>query len=105
MRMRNADQLSLVWKNKMAQHDGILINLIFIFQINPLNMSGSSSRQNQMVADEMFPDGPGALDFVDVEDGVRWDTQYRGGDSSFIFGLNITEAWDSRASLARVGEI
>ena len=25
-----------------------------------------------MVADEMFPDGPGgALDFVDVEDGVR----------------------------------
>ena len=34
-------------------------------------MSGSSSRQNQMVADEMFPDGPGALDFVDVEDGVR----------------------------------
>ena len=23
-----------------------------------------------MVADEMFPDGPGALDFVDVEDGV-----------------------------------
>ena len=34
-------------------------------------MSGSSSRQNQMVADEMFPDGPGNLDFVDVEDGVR----------------------------------
>ena len=24
-----------------------------------------------MVADEMFPDGPGPLDFVDVEDGVR----------------------------------
>ena len=23
-----------------------------------------------MVADEMFPDGPGNLDFVDVEDGV-----------------------------------
>ena len=36
-----------------------------------IKMSGSSSRQNQMVADEMFPDGPGALDFVDVEDGVR----------------------------------
>ena len=34
-------------------------------------MSGSSSRQSQMVADEMFPDGPGPLDFVDVEDGVR----------------------------------
>ena len=33
-------------------------------------MSGTSSRQNQMVADEMFPDGPGPLDFVDVEDGV-----------------------------------
>ena len=35
------------------------------------NMSGASSRQSQMVADEMFPDGPGPLDFVDVEDGVR----------------------------------
>ena len=34
-------------------------------------MSGASSRQSQMVADEMFPDGPGPLDFVDVEDGVR----------------------------------
>ena len=37
----------------------------------PTKMSGASSRQSQMVADEMFPDGPGPLDFVDVEDGVR----------------------------------
>ena len=34
-------------------------------------MSGSS-RQSAMVADEMFPDGPGGgVDFVDVEDVVR----------------------------------
>ena len=32
-------------------------------------MSGQSSRQ--MVVDEMFPDGPGNLDYVDAEDGVR----------------------------------
>jgi hypothetical protein len=31
-------------------------------------MSGQSSRQ--MVVDEMFPDGPGNLDYVDAEDGV-----------------------------------
>ena len=39
-------------------------------QLTELGMSGASSRQSQMVADEMFPDGPGPLDFVDVEDGV-----------------------------------
>ena len=32
-------------------------------------MSGQGGRH--MVADEMFPDGPGALDFIDPEDGVR----------------------------------
>ena len=35
-------------------------------------MSGQAGRQSVMVADEMFPDGPGAgLDFADVEDVVR----------------------------------
>ena len=35
-------------------------------------MSGPAGRQNLMVADEMFPDGPGAgVDFADVEDVVR----------------------------------
>jgi hypothetical protein len=33
-------------------------------------MSGQSSRQ--MVVDEMFPDGPGNLDYVDAEDGVSF---------------------------------
>ena len=43
-----------------------------------LGMSGASSRQSQMVADEMFPDGPGPLDFVDVEDGVIEISFYHG---------------------------
>ena len=35
-------------------------------------MSGPAGRQNLMVADEMFPDGPGAgVDYADVEDVVR----------------------------------
>ena len=35
-------------------------------------MSGQAGRQGVMVADEMFPVGPGAgLDFADVEDVVR----------------------------------
>ena len=42
-----------------------------IIVVAEAKMSGASSRQSQMVADEMFPDGPGPLDFVDVEDGVR----------------------------------
>ena len=38
----------------------------------PFKMSGQAGRQSVMVADEMFPDGPGAgLDFADVEDVVR----------------------------------
>ena len=43
---------------------------VVMVQLTELGMSGASSRQSQMVADEMFPDGPGPLDFVDVEDGV-----------------------------------
>ena len=38
-------------------------------------MSGQSGRH--LVADEMFPDGPGeALDFVDPEDGVGLEGSY-----------------------------
>ncbi len=41
-------------------------------------MSGQSSRQ--MVVDEMFPDGPGNLDYVDAEDGVSLSKQLAGED-------------------------
>ena len=38
-------------------------------RIHNIKMSGPAGRQNLMVADEMFPDGPGAgVDFADVED-------------------------------------
>jgi hypothetical protein len=37
-------------------------------------MSGQSSRQ--MVVDEMFPDGPGNLDYVDAEDGVSFSSYF-----------------------------
>ena len=40
-----------------------------VSELHCTRMSGASSRQ-AMVADEMFPDGPGPLDYVDVEDGV-----------------------------------
>ena len=56
-------------------------------------MSGSSSRQSQMVADEMFPDGPGPLDFVDVEDGVRdCLDEGQGGD-----GVSPGQGWGERS--------
>ena len=58
-------------------------------------MSGSSSRQNQMVADEMFPDGPGgALDFVDVEDGVSpWNKMFvnRTSKSSIMLSFSCEQ--------------
>ena len=55
----------------------ILISLKFYYRnkVRPthrthnIKMSGPAGRQNLMVADEMFPDGPGAgVDFADVED-------------------------------------
>ena len=52
-------------------------------------MSGASSRQSQMVADEMFPDGPGPLDFVDVEDGVR--DGVAGGPAGLLSELTASE--------------
>jgi len=41
-----------------------------------------------MVADEMFPDGPGNLDFVDVEDGVRDGV---GGPAGLLSDLTASE--------------
>ena len=51
-------------------------------------MSGNPARQNLMVADEMFPDGPGAgVDFADVEDVVR-DV---GGPTGLLNDLTASE--------------
>ena len=41
-----------------------------------------------MVADEMFPDGPGNLDFGDVEDGVRDGV---GGPAGLLSDLTASE--------------
>ena len=56
-------------------------------------MSGASSRQSQMVADEMFPDGPGPLDFVDVEDGVI--------KTSCFCHWELVSCWHIKVSSAR----
>ena len=56
-------------------------------------MSGASSRQSQMVADEMFPDGPGPLDFVDVEDGVT--------KTSCFCHWELVTCWHIKVSSAR----
>ena len=47
-----------------------IVNVLFLWSPNiPDKMSGQGGRH--MVADEMFPDGPGGgLDYVDPEDGV-----------------------------------
>ena len=54
-------------------------------------MSGPS-RQNLMVADEMFPDGPGAgVDFGDVEDVVRDVSAGAGGPAGLLNDLTASD--------------
>jgi hypothetical protein len=52
-------------------------------------MSGQSSRQ--MVVDEMFPDGPGNLDYVDAEDGVSFSSFFAvlQFQHCFVSGFNL----------------